>query len=67
MQTQTEHNPSILFDQDRVIMANIRSNYLAIFHENEELRKLIIKLQKETDEFKRNLEKSSQEISESNS
>lgn len=67
MQTQTEHNPSILFDQDRVIMANIRSNYLAIFHENEELRKLIIKLQKENDEFKRNLEKSSQEISESNS
>lgn len=67
MQNQTEHNPSILFDQDRVIMANIRSNYLAIFHENEELRKLIIKLQKENDEFKRNLEKSSQEISESNS
>lgn len=67
MQNQTELNPSILFDQDRVIMANIRSNYLAIFHENEELRKLIIKLQKENDEFKRNLEKSSQEISESNS
>lgn len=67
MQNQTELNPSILFDQDRVIMANIRSNYLAVFHENEELRKLIIKLQKENDEFKRNLEKSSQEISESNS
>jgi hypothetical protein len=48
-------------------MANIRSNYLAIFHENEELRKLIIKLQKENDELKNNLEKSSQEISESNS
>lgn len=63
MQTQTEHNPSILFDQDRVIMANIRSNYLAIFHENEELRKHIIKLQKENDELKNNLEKSSQEIS----
>lgn len=63
MQNQTEHNPSILFDQDRVIMANIRSNYLAIFHENEELRKHIIKLQKENDEFKRNLEKTSQEIS----
>lgn len=44
-------------------MANIRSNYLAIFHENEELRKLITKLQKENDEFKRNLEKTSQEIS----
>ena len=63
MQNQTEHNPSILFDQDRVIMANIRSNYLAIFYENEELRKLIIKLQKENDELKRNLEKTSQEIS----
>lgn len=63
MQNQTEHNPSILFDQDRVIMANIRSNYLAIFHENEELRKHIIKLQKENDELKRNLEKNSQEIS----
>ena len=63
MQTQTEHNPSILFDQDRVIMANIRSNYLAIFHENEELRKYIIKLQKENDELKRNLEKTSQEVS----
>lgn len=67
MQNQTELNPSILFDQDRVIMANIRSNYLAIFHENEELRKLIIKLQEENAELKRNLEKSSQEISESNS
>ena len=63
MQNQTEHNPSILFDQDRVIMANIRSNYLAIFHENEELRKHIIKLQKENDELKRNIEKSSQEVS----
>ena len=67
MQNQTELNPSILFDQDRVIMANIRSNYLAIFHENEELRKLISKLQEENAELKRNLEKSSQEISESNS
>ena len=44
-------------------MANIRSNYLAIFHENEELRKYIIKLQKENDELKRNLEKTSQEVS----
>lgn len=67
MQTQTEHNPSILFDQDRVIMANIRSNYLAIFHENADLRKEIIKLREENAELKRNLEKSSQEISESNS
>lgn len=67
MQNQTEHNPNILFDQNRVIMANIRSNYLAIFHENEELRKYIIKLQKENDELKNNLEKSSQEVSGSNS
>lgn len=63
MQTQTEHNPSILFDQDRVIMANIRSNYLAIFHENSDLRKEIIKLREENAELKRNLEKTSQEIS----
>lgn len=63
MQTQTEHNPSILFDQDRVIMANIRSNYLAIFHENSDLRKEIIKLKEENAELKRNLEKTSQEIS----
>ena len=67
MQNQTEHNPSILFDQDRAIMATIRSNYLAIFHENEELRKHIIKLQEENDRLKNNLEKPSQEISESNS
>ena len=63
MQTQTEHNPSILFDQDRVIMANIRSNYLAIFHENSDLRKEIIKLREENAELKRNLEKTSQEVS----
>lgn len=48
-------------------MATIRSNYLAIFHENEELRKHIIKLQEENDRLKNNLEKPSQEISESNS
>lgn len=67
MQNQTEYDPNILFDQDRIIMANIRSNYLAIFHENEELRKLIIKLQEENAELKNNLKKSSQEISESKS
>ena len=63
MQNQTEHNPSILFDQDRVLMANIRSNYLAIFHENSDLRKEIIKLREENAELKRNLEKTSQEVS----
>lgn len=63
MQNQTEYNPNILFDQERAIIATIRSNHLAIFHENEELRKLIIKLQEENAELKRNIEKTSQEIS----
>lgn len=67
MQNQTEHNPNILFDQDRAIMATIRSNYLAIFHENEELRKYIIKLQEENDRLKSDLNKTSQEVSESKS
>lgn len=44
-------------------MAQIRSNYFTILHENEDLRKLVTKLQKENDELKRNLEKTSQEIS----
>lgn len=67
MQNQTEYTPSILFDQERAIMATIRSNHLAIFHENEELRKLIIKLQEENAELKRNIEKTSQEVSDSKS
>lgn len=67
MQNQTEYNPNILFDQERAIIATIRSNHLAIFHENEELRKLIIKLQEENAKLKNNLKKSSQEISESKS
>lgn len=67
MQNQTEYNPNILFDQERAIIATIRSNHLAIFHENEELRKLIIKLQEENAELKKNIEESSRKISESKS
>lgn len=63
MQNQTEYNPNILFDQERAIIATIRSNHLAIFHENEELRKLIIKLQEENAELKKNIEESSRKIS----
>ena len=55
--------PSTLFEQQRIVMAQIRSNYFTILHENEDLRKLITKLQNENDELKRNLEKTSQEIS----
>ena len=55
--------PSTLFEQQRIVMAQIRSNYFTILHENEDLRKLVTKLQKENDELKRNLEKTSQEIS----
>jgi uncharacterized protein with von Willebrand factor type A (vWA) domain len=54
---------STLFEQQRIVMAQIRSNYFTILHENEDLRKLVTKLQKENDELKRNLEKPSQEIS----
>ena len=55
--------PSTLFEQQRIVTAQIRSNYFTILHENEDLRKLVTKLQKENDELKRNLEKTSQEIS----
>ena len=54
--------PSTLFEQQRIVMAQIRSNYFAILHENEDLRKLVTKLQNENAELKRNLEKTSQEI-----
>ena len=54
---------STLFEQQRIITAQIRSNYFTILHENEDLRRLVTKLQKENDELKRNLEKPSQEIS----
>ena len=55
--------PSTLCEQQRIVTAQIRSNYFTILHENEDLRKLVTKLQKENDELKRNLEKTSQEIS----
>lgn len=55
--------PNTLFEHQRIAMAQIKSNYFAILHENEDLRKLVTKLQKENDELKRNLEKTSQEIS----
>ena len=55
--------PSTLFEQQRIVMAQIRSNYFTILHENEDLRKMVTKLQKENEELKRNLEKTSQEIS----
>ena len=52
-----------MFNQVRILLANIRSNYNDILHENEDLRKLVIKLQNENAELKRNSEKSTQEIS----
>ena len=54
--------PSTLFEQQRFITAQIRSNYFTILHENEDLRKLVTQLQKENDELKRNAEKTTQEI-----
>lgn len=53
---------STLFEQQRFITAQIRSNYFTILHENEDLRKLVTQLQKENDELKRNAEKTTQEI-----
>ena len=52
--------PSTLFEQQRILAAQIRSNYLAILHENEDLRKLVTKLQNENAELKRNSEKTTQ-------
>lgn len=54
--------PSTLFEQQRIVMAQIRSNYFAILHENEDLRKLVTKLQNENAELKRNSEKTTQEV-----
>lgn len=54
--------PSTLFEQQRFITAQIRSNYFTILHENEDLRKLVTQLQKENDELKRNAEKITQQI-----
>lgn len=54
--------PSTLFEQQRFITVQIRSNYFTILHENEDLRKLVTQLQKENDELKRNAEKPTQQI-----
>ena len=54
--------PSTLFEQQRIVMAQIRSNYFTILHENEDLRKLVTKLQNENAELKRNFEKTTQEV-----
>ena len=40
---------STLFEQQRIVTAQIRSNYFTILHENEDLRKLVTKLQKENE------------------
>ena len=53
---------STLFEQQRIAMAQIKSNYFAILHENEDLRKLVTKLQNENAELKRNSEKPAQEV-----
>lgn len=59
-----------LFEHQRIAMAQIKSNYFTILHENDDLRKAITKLQEDYDklkndydELKRNLEKATQEIS----
>lgn len=54
--------PSTLFEQTRYLLAQIRQNYFAISHENEDLRKEILKLKKENDQLKRDLEKTTQEV-----
>lgn len=53
---------STLFEQQRIVTAQIRSNYYTILHENEDLRKLVTKLQNENAELKRNFEKTTQEV-----
>lgn len=55
--------PSTLFEQARMIQAQIRSNYFAILHENDELRKQITKLIQENDRLKNDIKKAEQEIS----
>lgn len=65
---------SIVFNQLRFTIAQIKENYHAMEHENEDLRKRITQMQKDYDklkndydECKRNLEKTSQETSDSKS
>lgn len=54
--------PNTLFEHQRIAMAQIKSNYFAILHENEDLRKLVTKLQNENAELKRNSEKTTQKV-----
>ena len=63
-----------MFNQLRFTLAQIKENYYAMEHENEDLRKRITQMQKDYDklkndydECKRNLEKASQETSDSQS
>lgn len=63
-----------MFNQLRFTIAQIKENYYAMQHENEDLRKRITQMQKDYDklkndydECKRNLEKTSQETSDSKS
>lgn len=63
-----------MFNQLRFTIAQIKENYYAMEHENEDLRKRITQMQKDYDklkndydECKRNLEKTSQETSDSKS
>lgn len=63
-----------MFNQLRFTIAQIKENYYAMQHENEDLRKRITQMQKDYDklkndydECKRNLEKTSQETSNSES
>ena len=63
-----------MFNQLRFTIAQIKENYYAMQHENEDLRKRITQMQKDYDklkndydECKRDLEKTSQETSDSES
>ena len=63
-----------MFNQLRFTIAQIKENYYAMEHENEDLRKRITQMQKDYDklkndydECKRNFEKTSQETSNSES
>ena len=49
--------------QINVLLANLRQNVIILTRENEELRKLYTQMKNDYDECKRNLEKTSQEVS----
>lgn len=59
--------PSTLFEQSRIITAQIKANYFSILHENEELRKQIQKLIVENDKLKSDIAKANKEIPTTNS